>query len=108
MILPKQGYHNRVSDRGTYADSLCFTLFHEISHIVAGDFIASFEADKGVKEKAADNYAKDKLIRSDEYKSINKQKTTLHQQLSGFPVIKGAIRKLWSDESSVIERITEI
>ena len=51
-----------VNDRGSYADSFWFTLFHEIGHIMAGDFGISFEADKGVKEKAADSYARDKLI----------------------------------------------
>ena len=35
---------------------------------MAGDFGVSFEADKGAKEKAADSYARDKLIPAEEYK----------------------------------------
>ena len=57
-----------VNDRGSYADSFWFTLFHEIGHVMAGDFGVSFEADKGTKEKAADSYARDKLIPAEEYK----------------------------------------
>ena len=57
-----------VSDRGTYEDIFWFTLFHEIGHIVAGDFGVSYEKDKGTKEKAADSYARDKLIPPEEYR----------------------------------------
>lgn len=51
-----------VNDRGQYADTFWFTLFHEIGHIMNGDFGASFPDDKGEKEDAADKYAKDTLI----------------------------------------------
>lgn len=57
-----------VNDRGKYADTFWFTLFHEIGHIMAGDFGVSFEQDKGAKEKAADIYARDSLIPAEEYK----------------------------------------
>ena len=51
-----------VNDRGTYADTFWFTLFHEIGHVIMGDYGVSFEKEKGQSEDAADSYAKDKLI----------------------------------------------
>lgn len=51
-----------VNSRGKYADTFWFTLFHEIGHIIAGDYGVSYENDISQKETAADTYAKDKLI----------------------------------------------
>ena len=59
-----------VNDRGTYADSFWFTLFHEIGHIMAGDYGTSMEGDKGDREDAANEYARDKLIPPDEFKKF--------------------------------------
>ena len=59
-----------VNDRGTYADTFWFTLFHEIGHIVSGDYGVSLEEDKGEKEDAADMYAREKLIPADEFESF--------------------------------------
>lgn len=59
-----------VNDRGRYADTFWFTLFHEIGHILVGDFGTSFEDDEGKKEDAADAYARDKLIPAEEYRQF--------------------------------------
>lgn len=59
-----------VNDRGTYADTFWFTLFHEIGHIMAGDYGTSMEEDNGKKEDAADAYARDKLIPPEAYEKF--------------------------------------
>ncbi|MBP5551469.1 MAG: HigA family addiction module antidote protein [Bacilli bacterium] len=63
-----------ISDRNHYSDSFWFTLFHEIGHIVNGDFGISFENEKGIEEDNANTFAQDKLIPKDEYNAfINKK-----------------------------------
>ena len=57
-----------VNDRRLYADSFWFTLFHEIGHILNGDYGISFDKEKGEMEAAADRYAEDSLIPPEEYK----------------------------------------
>lgn len=59
-----------INNRDSYGDSVWFTLFHEIGHIMEGDFGISLESDKGDKEKIADKYAREKLIPSDKYKKF--------------------------------------
>ena len=49
------------------ADTFWFTLFHEIGHILAGDFGVSIDGDEGASEDAADEYARDALIDRDAY-----------------------------------------
>jgi len=56
-----------VNDRRLYADTFWFTLFHEVGHILNGDYGISFEEEKGEKEQRADNYAMNKLIPADSY-----------------------------------------
>lgn len=56
-----------ISDRNHYSDSFWFTLFHEIGHIVNGDFGISFEDEKGIEEDKANKFAQDKLIPQDKY-----------------------------------------
>ena len=51
-----------VNDRRLNADSFWFTLFHEIGHILNGDYGISFEKEIGEQEAAADRYAEDTLI----------------------------------------------
>ena len=51
-----------VNDRGTYADTFWFTLFHEIGHVMNGDYGISFEKEVGSEETAANKYAAEKLI----------------------------------------------
>lgn len=40
-----------VNDRNNNSDSFWFTLFHEISHIINGDFGISFENDNTIEEQ---------------------------------------------------------
>lgn len=56
-----------VNDRRLYADSFWFTLFHEIGHILSGDYGVSFDMEIGENEKLADEYARDRLIPSQQY-----------------------------------------
>lgn len=56
-----------VNDRRLYADSFWFTLFHEIGHILSGDYGVSFDMEMGENEKLADEYARNRLIPSEKY-----------------------------------------
>ncbi|MDD6406113.1 MAG: HigA family addiction module antitoxin [Clostridiales bacterium] len=59
-----------VNDRRLNADSFWFTLFHEIGHIINGDFGISFDKETGEKEEAANKFAENSLIPCDEYKQF--------------------------------------
>lgn len=63
-----------VNDRRLNADSFWFTLFHEIGHIINGDYGISFEKEVGKIEDSADKYAEDMLIPPALYKEFVKQK----------------------------------
>lgn len=63
-----------VNDRRLYADTFWFTLFHEIGHIMNGDFGISFDKEKGTIEETADLYAQNMLIDADEYMMFLKDK----------------------------------
>ena len=68
-----------VNDRRLNADSFWFTLFHEIGHIINGDYGISFEKETGEQENAADKYARDCLIPPEKYQEfINNQKFDLY------------------------------
>lgn len=56
-----------VNDRRGYADTFWFSLFHEIGHILNGDYRISFDGHKDEKEDIADDYAQNALIPKDEY-----------------------------------------
>ena len=56
-----------VNDRRLNSDSFWFTLFHEIGHIINGDYGISFEKESGEQELAADLFAEDNLIPRDKY-----------------------------------------
>lgn len=56
-----------VNDRRLNADTFWFTLFHEIGHIVNGDYGISFDRETGEREEAADRYAEDSLIPPERY-----------------------------------------
>ena len=62
-----------VNDRQLNADSFWFTLFHEIGHIINGDYGISFEQETGEREKAADKYAEDNLISPERYQIFVKK-----------------------------------
>lgn len=57
-----------VNNRRLYSDSFWFTLFHEIGHIINGDYGITFEDEDC--EDAADRYAEDKLIPPDVYQKF--------------------------------------
>lgn len=63
-----------VNDRRLNSDSFWFTLFHEIGHIINGDYGISFEKETGIKEDAADRYAEDALIPPEKYGAFVKRK----------------------------------
>lgn len=59
-----------LSDRYSNSDTFWFTLFHEIGHIINGDFGASFEMDEGEIENRANEYAENILIEPNTYKDF--------------------------------------
>lgn len=59
-----------VNDRNLNADTFWFTLFHEIGHIVNGDYGISFEKEVGEQEDAANRYAEDSLIPPERYQEF--------------------------------------
>jgi len=56
-----------VNDRRLYSDTFWFTLFHEIGHIINGDFGITFDSENYQNEDMADKYAADALIPPAEY-----------------------------------------
>lgn len=65
-----------VNDRGRYADTFWFTLFHEIGHILNGNLGASFE---NCTEDEADLYAKNALIPQEQYDAFVKQNRVFNE-----------------------------
>ena len=88
-----------VNDRRLNADTFWFTLFHEIGHIINGDFGISFEKETGTCEKAADKYAQDCLIPPDEYKEFVKD------GLFDLNAITGFARRINRDPGIVLGRL---
>lgn len=69
-----------VNDRRLNANSFWFTLFHEIGHIINGDYGISFEKESGEQEEAADKYAEDALIPPEKYQEfINKNRFDIQE-----------------------------
>lgn len=62
-----------VNDRKTYSDTFWFTLFHEIGHIMNGDYCASFDKETGEQEDKANKYAAEKLIPQSMYSEFLKK-----------------------------------
>ena len=56
-----------LNDRNSYSDSFWFTLFHEIGHIVNGDFGVSLENEISEIEDNANAFAEERLIPRNEY-----------------------------------------
>ena len=79
---PVQGFIKETADsrlilcltiRGKRADRFWFTLFHEIAHILNGDYktrFVDFDSVQGKAEQAADQYASDMLIAPDKYRKF--------------------------------------
>ena len=51
-----------VNDRRRFADTFWFTLLHEAGHVINGDYGISFERETGDIEKAANEFARNRLI----------------------------------------------
>ncbi len=62
-----------VNDRRTFADTFWFTLFHEIGHIINGDFGVTIDDKCNNKEDIADKYAENILISPEKYSSFLKK-----------------------------------
>lgn len=62
-----------VNDRRHYADTFWFTMFHEIGHIMNGDYGMTFKENKNTAEDEADLYASNMLIPSDAYENFLKR-----------------------------------
>ena len=56
-----------VNDRRGYADTFWFSLFHEIGHILNGDYRISFDGHNDGEEDLADEFAQNTLIPQNEY-----------------------------------------
>lgn len=79
---PVQGFIKQMSGgklilcltiRGKRADTFWFTLFHEIAHILNGDYtnrFVDFDSVEGVQEKKADTFASNILIDPGQYKEF--------------------------------------
>lgn len=59
-----------VNDRRKYADTFWFTMFHEIGHIMNGDYGITFRDNKSASEDEADTYAQQKLIPQEQYEDF--------------------------------------
>lgn len=59
-----------VNDRRLNSDTFWFTLFHEIGHIMSGDYGISFDLESGEQEEIADKFAEDMLIPCDQYQQF--------------------------------------
>ena len=59
-----------VNDRRLNSDTFWFTLFHEIGHIMNGDYGISFDLESGEQEEIADKFAEDMLIPCDQYQQF--------------------------------------
>ncbi len=79
---PVQGFIKETADnrlilcltiRGKRADRFWFTLFHEIAHILHGDYkmrFVDFDSVQGKAEQLADQYARDTLISPEKYRKF--------------------------------------
>ena len=64
-----------VTDRNLYSDVFWFSLFHEIGHVINGDYGISTDKESGEKEDLADRFASEKLIPSGLYFTfLNREK----------------------------------
>lgn len=88
-----------VNDRRLYADSFWFTLLHEVGHVINGDFGISFESEAGGAEKAADEYAENKLIDPESYA------TFVYEGRFSVDAVKAFASKIKRDPGIVLGRL---
>ena len=86
-----------VNDRRHYADTFWFTLFHEIGHILNGDFGVSFRDET---EDEADHYAQTKLIPQERYEKFIQQHDYFDE-----PIICQFAREIDRDPGIVLGRL---
>ena len=84
-----------VNDRRLYADTFWFTLFHEIGHILSGDYGVSFDMEPGENEKLADEYARNRLIPSEQYDEFISHQIFSPQSIRDFSKAFTEIRGLY-------------
>ena len=88
-----------VNDRRLNADTFWFTLFHEIGHIVNGDYGISFEKETGEQEEIADKYAENALIPPEQYQNfVNERRFDLQ-------AIKNFANRIERDPGIVLGRL---
>lgn len=88
-----------VNDRRLNADSFWFTLFHEIGHILNGDYGISFEKETGKQEEAADQYAENSLIPPEQYQAF------LEKKKFDLPSIKMFASQIGRDPGIILGRL---
>ena len=88
-----------IDDRNNNADSFWFTMFHEIGHIINGDYGISFEGDSGEIEDKANSYAENKLINPNDYACFVKKGIFTIQSVYNFA------KKINRDPGIVVGRL---
>ena len=89
-----------VNDRRLYSDTFWFTLFHEVGHILNGDFGMTIENESGDREEAADKYAASKLIPEEKYQQFIR----LNHYLTSDAIVKFA-KEIDRDPGIVLGRL---
>ena len=88
-----------VNDRRLHADTFWFTLFHEIGHIMNGDYGISFESESGEREEIANKYAEDKLIPYEQYERF------LEDNIFDVQAIRAFAKEINRDPGIVLGRL---
>lgn len=70
-----------VNDRRHYADTFWFTLFHEIGHIMNGDYGITFKDNKSESEDEADTFAQNSLIPQRQYEEFIKSHNVFNERI---------------------------
>ena len=89
-----------VNDRRGYADTFWFSLFHEIGHILNGDYRISFEGHNDGEEDLADAFAQNALIPQNEYQNFVRTNRILNEK-----AICEFARKIHRDPGIVLGRL---
>lgn len=106
--------------RGKRADRFWFTLFHEIAHILNGDYkirFVDFDSVQGKAEELADSFARDELIPPEQYRRfISSKDCTSWESIESFArcvgvksfIVLGRLQKDeyldWSDHANKVVR----